>query len=456
MVIIMNEHIFLNRKPLLFVLITFTCICVHGQQPAQGHTTSSSAVDWTNETFTSNITLDTEKAGIVMPSGKNAANTQIALQIPNLIKDPLLSLYINSSQQLGDLVLDETITLEQLTSIIDNSTKAPGIFASGGSSIKTTHSLNLYTVGSLLIKHHIPFKNPRPIEQTASRIYSGIIIDARGSLPVHGEFINDTAEPCFFPEIWDENMNSLYERNMGSPELEKKQGMVKYDWSDDESRYTDRIGADPLHINARQVYGQFRTDPVISREDALKILTIPANLDLIRDGKVVILLDKQKLIHPVGAPEKNAAYYIAYREIRQHLYTDETGPIIQDTYKGIQLLYDIKFKADSPQLLQSELPKIQKLAETLKKINEDNAFTILVEGHTADMNKPEGQMQLSVSRTQTIIAELVAAGLDRSLFSYRGYGATQPVASNKTTEGRAQNRRVIITARPKATYIQRN
>ncbi|MBQ7882725.1 MAG: OmpA family protein, partial [Treponema sp.] len=122
---------------------------------------------------------------------------------------------------------------------------------------------------------------------------------------------------------------------------------------------------------------------------------------------------------------------------------------------GIQILYDLKFVADSPELLQTEFTKIKNLANSLKKINEDNSFTILVEGHTADVNKPEGQMKLSIQRTQTIIKELVANGLDESIFTYRGYGGTQPIASNDTAEGRAQNRRVIITAQPKATYIQR-
>ena len=103
-----------------------------------------------------------------------------------------------------------------------------------------------------------------------------------------------------------------------------------------------------------------------------------------------------------------------------------------------------------------DIEEVKKLAESLLKLNSSNSYTILVEGHTADVNKPEGQMKLSIERTQTIIDELVKNGLDRSIFSYRGYGGTQPVASNDTPEGRAQNRRVIITARPKATYIQRN
>ena len=65
-------------------------------------------------------------------------------------------------------------------------------------------------------------------------------------------------------------------------------------------------------------------------------------------------------------------------------------------------------------------------------------------------------MNLSIERTRTVLKALVSEGVPESLFSYKGYGATRPVAPNDTEEGRAQNRRVDITARPRATYIQRD
>jgi outer membrane protein OmpA-like peptidoglycan-associated protein len=79
----------------------------------------------------------------------------------------------------------------------------------------------------------------------------------------------------------------------------------------------------------------------------------------------------------------------------------------------------------------------------------------MIEGHTADVNKPNGQMKLSIERAQEIIRELTANGLDKNLFTYRGYGGTKPVASNETAEGRALNRRVEITVMPKGSYILR-
>ncbi|MBB5225793.1 OmpA family protein [Treponema ruminis] len=416
---------------------------------------SSSVIDWSKSVFVSDVNLDTERARISMPSGKRAAINFVDTKLPDLIKDPLLSLYVNSSQQIGDLLLANNITLEQLTKIIDEGKKSPGIFTDGSLTLKTTHTINLHEISSLMIKHHFPYENAKPIENVSSRTYTGIIIDARGKLDVHGEFMTDSVYPCFFPQIWDENMNLIYERNMGNPESEFKNGMIGYDWRDDETSYHSRIGSDPLHIKARKVYGHLRTDPVISREDALKILSVPENLKLLQEGKVVVLLDKENLTYSIKTDDKIQEYYAPFLDIKSYFPEYEEAPIINIKEDFIQLLYDLKFVADSAQLLDSELPKMANLARLLKDVNRDDAFTILVEGHTADVNKPVGQMNLSIARTQTIINELVKNGLARSIFSYKGYGGTQPVASNATPEGRALNRRVIITARPKATYIQR-
>ena len=83
-------------------------------------------------------------------------------------------------------------------------------------------------------------------------------------------------------------------------------------------------------------------------------------------------------------------------------------------------------------------------------------FTILIERHTADIGKPIGQINLSIERTKTIRDALIQEGIPEKLFTYKGYGGTRPLATNETEEGRAQNRRVNIIARPKATYIQRD
>ena len=143
--------------------------------------------------------------------------------------------------------------------------------------------------------------------------------------------------------------------------------------------------------------------------------------------------------------------------MKQYLYENKVDDIsISDGPKGIEFLVDLKFYPDSPELLPAERTRIQKIYEMLSEIMTDNSYTVLVEGHTADVGKPVGQMNLSIERTRTVMKALVSEGLDEKLFTYKGYGGTMPVATNETEEGRAQNRRVIITARPRATYIQRD
>ena len=317
--------------------------------------------------------------------------------------------------------------------------------------------MNVNSISSKLVKNLNGYKPDTPIEDVPSRAYSGIIIDARGSLPVHGEYVQSEVYPSFFPEIWDEEMNTIYEKNMVNASVALNSGIVKYDYSDDFHRYEDIVGYDAMYIRAQQVYGRNRTDPVIKRSDALKILTIPENIQLLNDGKVVILLDKKNLIYKVTAPEKDKEYYVKYNTVKQYLYVNKVNDVIvTDSLNGILFSVDLKFYPDSDKLLPGEESRIKKIAEMLGEIINDNSYTVLVEGHTADVGKPVGQLNLSIDRTKTVMNGLISEGLNKEIFTYKGYGGTKPVATNATEEGRAQNRRVDITARPRATYIQRD
>ena len=417
---------------------------------------STSKVNWIDKTFTSNITLDVDKAGIPMPSGKNSAVNTVSSRLPNLIKDPLLTIYVDSSRTLGDYILERKLSLSRITDIVESGNKTLGYFDNKTSLFTMDHKLLLNQIGSLFVRHQTPYERRKSIETISSRPYTGIIIDARGKLPVHGEFVEAQAEPCLFPRVWNENMEIVYERNMIESSEVKQSGVGGYDWSDDESRYNKRVGADPLRISAKQIFGHNRTDLVISDEDALRIFSVPQNAELLKKGKIVLLLNQDVLIRDVAAPLKDDAYYTAYRNVRQYPIKKPGADAIDDSPEGIRFTYNLKFIADSPELLPEELPRITELAELLKTALDDNAFTIFVAGHTADIGQPANQMSLSIDRTQTIINLLIERGLDKNLFSYRGYGETQPVGDNSTKEGRAQNRRVEITLRPRATYIQRS
>ena len=69
-------------------------------------------------------------------------------------------------------------------------------------------------------------------------------------------------------------------------------------------------------------------------------------------------------------------------------------------------------------------------------------------GHTDSTGRAAYNMQLSQRRAQSVAGILTAGGVAAGRIATVGMGQTQPVASNDTTAGRAQNRRVEIVIRP--------
>jgi OmpA-OmpF porin, OOP family len=85
-----------------------------------------------------------------------------------------------------------------------------------------------------------------------------------------------------------------------------------------------------------------------------------------------------------------------------------------------------------------------KLDDLVGKTKDINLEVIVAVGHT-DATGPDGYNQkLSIARSEAVKAYLVSKGIDKSRVYTEGKGETQPVADNKSKEGRAKNRRVEI------------
>lgn len=84
------------------------------------------------------------------------------------------------------------------------------------------------------------------------------------------------------------------------------------------------------------------------------------------------------------------------------------------------------------------------LAETARLMKKHQKIHILVEGHTDNNGGARANLQLSERRAQAVRKFLVAKGVARDRVGAKGYGEAQPKASNETSAGRAQNRRIEI------------
>ena len=85
-----------------------------------------------------------------------------------------------------------------------------------------------------------------------------------------------------------------------------------------------------------------------------------------------------------------------------------------------------------------------KLDDLVSKIAGINLEVIIAVGHTDSVGSDAYNQRLSVRRSEAVKAYLVSKGVERNRVYTEGKGEKQPVADNKTSEGRAKNRRVEI------------
>jgi outer membrane protein OmpA-like peptidoglycan-associated protein/tetratricopeptide (TPR) repeat protein len=102
------------------------------------------------------------------------------------------------------------------------------------------------------------------------------------------------------------------------------------------------------------------------------------------------------------------------------------------------ILNNIFFDTNKFIIKDESKPELQKLIDFLAL---NKTVKIEISGHTDNVGTDRSNQVLSEDRAKAVYQYLIANGIDVSRLSYKGYGETQPIASNDTDEGRAKNRR---------------
>ena len=135
------------------------------------------------------------------------------------------------------------------------------------------------------------------------------------------------------------------------------------------------------------------------------------------------------------------------REISQAI----PGADVQRVGEGIHLTLNensVRFDTNKSSLTAVAQANLDKLIPVFKEYGDTD---IQIFGYTDSSGKPEYNLTLSEKRAESVKAYLVGKGLVASRFKTSGFGIADPIATNDTPEGKAQNRRVefAITANDK-------
>jgi OOP family OmpA-OmpF porin len=105
------------------------------------------------------------------------------------------------------------------------------------------------------------------------------------------------------------------------------------------------------------------------------------------------------------------------------------------------VLQDVNFEFDSAQLTAEAQNVLDGVAERL--VNNPDV-RVRIEGHTDSVGSAQYNMDLSQARAESVTEYLATRGVESNRMMAEGFGEEQPIATNETAAGRAENRRVEL------------
>ncbi|WP_322980969.1 OmpA family protein [Pseudomonas sp. C11] len=148
-----------------------------------------------------------------------------------------------------------------------------------------------------------------------------------------------------------------------------------------------------------------------------------------------------------GAAGGGYGYYVDTQEAKLRQTLQGTGVQVQRNGDDLKLIMpgNITFASNSADISSSFYPTLNSLVLVFKEFDKNGVNIV---GHTDSTGSQALNQSLSQRRAQSVADYLSGNGVAAQRISAYGAGPSQPIASNATDAGRAQNRRVEINLRP--------
>jgi len=243
---------------------------------------NSGMVDWSSQILSAK--------GIAVQGGVGGRAGQIrAAELDALrqILETAKGMRLTSETTVENFMLSSDVIRTRVEGVARNFRRVGDPVYMSDGSIELTVEMNLEGNGQffdavypLSMGKSLPLFQPQA-KQSSSWVFTGLVIDARGL----------GARPAISPVILSENGDEVYGSGYADREWAVQYGMVGYAKELEAARMDERIGDNPLVVNAVKVSGSNRSDIVIGERDVRRIHSVEKNLKFLQECRVIILVD---------------------------------------------------------------------------------------------------------------------------------------------------------------------
>lgn len=209
-----------------------------------------------------------------------------------------------------------------------------------------------------------------------------------------------------------------------------------------------------LRNNIRPIRTLYLKGVVTDKSNGKKL---PSSVELINNANQSVLMKIQTdetglyfITLPVGRDytlSVNRKGYLPFTELYSLANKEADSVYVKNI--GLQPLAinasftfkNIEFTSNASILPETAAIELNKLVALL---NENGTLQVQISGHTDNTGNEVENKKLSANRAISIVNFLIEKGISKNRLAYKGYGSSQPIASNDTPEGRARNRRTSV------------
>ena len=258
-------------------------------------------LDWRTKTLTA--------IGEVEPPGQAVGNAgkskssgllarQAKMRARQALWQGLQKVRVDDTRTVGDIVKADPDKRQTLRELVHAAPLKPGSAQDGlAVSCKATLSLT----GKILsecIPSNVWYEDYEPAAYAESSMpqgpeikITGLIVDARGL----------GGKPALTCRLFDGQERLVHGPSLMSREIGQARGVVGYRSSVQEAKASSRVGGSPLIVRARRLHRESLTDFIVALED-VQPLWLSGSFDVLRDGKVIVVLQEESGARVVEYP----------------------------------------------------------------------------------------------------------------------------------------------------------